>query len=356
MPTIDLGYVIGPQGPQGNPGATGATGSQGNPGPNQVTGSTSTPLNGVLQGNGSKISAAGEDLFPRNGSANIVRSAAVYDAVHEKPNPNLLINAYFVGGGTGRGVFPVNQRGKSQYDEKGPTIDSWENNNASTAIALANDYVRVSGSSGTFLQRTPISAAAMVGNTITCSAIARGSFRFNISIGTTHRSSYFTTEDLQWEIISWTYTFDEVPSNDYFAFWLNTDSAQTYGYADIVALKVEYGRMETLGFLKNGVIYVEEPTSYDYELVKSQLNSKAGLYAAQPSGSGDPLAGVGMATLAMIARAEYGAKPSGSSIASGKLFCWRGQLYKATATITTSTNITPGSNCTQTTLAAELNM
>jgi len=32
-------------------------------------------------------------------------------AAVEGINPNLLRNWYFVGGGTGRGVFPVNQRG-----------------------------------------------------------------------------------------------------------------------------------------------------------------------------------------------------------------------------------------------------
>jgi len=36
-------------------------------------------------------------------------------AAVEGINPNLLRNWYFVGGGTGRGVFPVNSRGKTSY-------------------------------------------------------------------------------------------------------------------------------------------------------------------------------------------------------------------------------------------------
>lgn len=40
--------------------------------------------------------------------------------------PNLIDNAYFVGGGTGWGVFPVNQRGKTQYAELANMFDRWK--------------------------------------------------------------------------------------------------------------------------------------------------------------------------------------------------------------------------------------
>ena len=42
-------------------------------------------------------------------------------------NPNLLDNAYFVGGGSqlGDGVFPINQRGLTSYPSSGPCIDRW---------------------------------------------------------------------------------------------------------------------------------------------------------------------------------------------------------------------------------------
>lgn len=57
-------------------------------------------------------------------------------------NPNLLDNAYFVGGGSqlGDGVFPINQRGLTSYSWSGATcIDRWY-------IFSANDTVTLSAS------------------------------------------------------------------------------------------------------------------------------------------------------------------------------------------------------------------
>ena len=82
MPIIDLGSVVGPQGPQGATGATGATGAQGNPGPNSVGTSTSTTINGVLAGNGSKVVSKTVDSEPNSSHAsNLITSAAVADAI-----------------------------------------------------------------------------------------------------------------------------------------------------------------------------------------------------------------------------------------------------------------------------------
>lgn len=40
--------------------------------------------------------------------------------------PNLLDNAYFLGGGTGWGVFPVNQKGQTVYNQIGDLFDRWK--------------------------------------------------------------------------------------------------------------------------------------------------------------------------------------------------------------------------------------
>lgn len=144
MPTIDLGYVVGPQGPQGVAGATGATGAAGSPGPNQVTGSTSTTLNGILQGNGSVVSALQSDSTPTANSNNAIRSGAVYSALNKKINPNLIDNWFFVGGGTGNGVFPINQRGQLNYSGLSKYFDRWEGI-SSTEAAISSSGVTVSG-------------------------------------------------------------------------------------------------------------------------------------------------------------------------------------------------------------------
>lgn len=54
MPIIDLGSVMGPPGQDGV-GTKGDKGDRGPDGPSQVTGSTSTTLNGLLYGNGSTV-------------------------------------------------------------------------------------------------------------------------------------------------------------------------------------------------------------------------------------------------------------------------------------------------------------
>lgn len=354
MPTIDLGYVVGPQGPQGATGATGATGSQGNPGPNQVTGSTSTTLSGVLQGNGSKVSALASDSTPTEDSTNLVRSGTVYNSLNRKTNPNLLRNAYFVGGGTGWGVFPVNQRGASSYSGAVFGIDSWKNDNSDCLTTLFSGYVRLknsstSGASPSMINQYGISdAVSLADKTITMSALYKGNFRFNFTIGSTvHRSNYYDSEG-DWALAILTYTFAESPTRPTMIFFVSNAQDSPGLTTDFKALKVEIGSQQTLAHKENGVWVLNEIPDYETELLRCQT--------AQQSNYADDLANMMVAMGGMIARVEYGLKPSGSSIASGKLFCWRGQLYKATATISTSTNINPGTNCTQTTLAAELNM
>jgi hypothetical protein len=81
MPVIDLGRVIGPQGPQGETGAQGIRGETGLPGPNQITISTATPLTGVLTGNGSAVGVMSVDNAPTEDSNNLVTSGGVYDAI-----------------------------------------------------------------------------------------------------------------------------------------------------------------------------------------------------------------------------------------------------------------------------------
>ena len=137
MPTIDLGLVVGPQGPQGETGPAGATGAtgpagptgatgptgpagpqgetgpQGDPGPNSVSSSTGTLLSGILKGNGSYVTTAtagtdyGTYSKPAGGiptsdlasvdstpdsshTGNLISSAGVADALAGKANASLI--------------------------------------------------------------------------------------------------------------------------------------------------------------------------------------------------------------------------------------------------------------------------
>lgn len=61
-------------------------------------------------------------------------------------NPNLLDNAYFVGGGSqlGDGIFPVNQRGQTSYTGGGTTFDRWRLSSGGS-MTLAPEGVSVNG-------------------------------------------------------------------------------------------------------------------------------------------------------------------------------------------------------------------
>ena len=78
MPTIDLGSVVGPQGPQGN---TGPQGEQGIAGPSLISTATQTTLNGVLAGDGSIVGVRGVDAYPVNLSTNLITSGGVSAAL-----------------------------------------------------------------------------------------------------------------------------------------------------------------------------------------------------------------------------------------------------------------------------------
>lgn len=101
MATLDLGLVVGPQGPQGATGPTGPQGIQGEQGPqgiqgptgpqgaqgekgdtgadgpNRITASTETTLSGALVGNGTTVEARSIDTTPTANSASLVTSGGV---------------------------------------------------------------------------------------------------------------------------------------------------------------------------------------------------------------------------------------------------------------------------------------
>lgn len=71
---------------------------------------------------------SGEEMDQRLAAAGVLGAASTPQAALANlgagVRPNLLDNAYFVGGGTRWGVFPINQRGQSAYTS-GYGIDRW---------------------------------------------------------------------------------------------------------------------------------------------------------------------------------------------------------------------------------------
>lgn len=90
--------------------------------------------------------------------------------------PNLLDNAYFVGGGSqqGSGQLPINQKGKTSYADSvyAYTIDRWKASSALSAL-LDDDYVQISaaGTTGWFEQFNVDLIDKLAGKTVTISAL-----------------------------------------------------------------------------------------------------------------------------------------------------------------------------------------
>lgn len=277
MPTIDLGYVIGPQGPQGATGATGATGAAGAAGPNQVTGSTSTTLNGVLQGNGSRVSALSSDSAPTANSNNLVRSGAVYNALQAKPNPNLLDNWYFVGGGSqqGGGQFPINHRAQITKTGQGAFIDRWFNTSIDTTSELQSDGLVVTASSnGAAYIQQDIEWESLRGQTVTYSALYSNSGTVGFATGTgtiptAAGSSTITVVNFN----------PQVPNGAGCGLYVMASGALraqigiTAGHTlKIIAVKLELGSMQTLARQVNNVWTIIDAPNREEQLLKCAIS------------------------------------------------------------------------------------
>ena len=149
MPVIDLGRVIGPQGPQGDTGAQGIRGEQGLPGPNQVTNSTATPLTGVLTGNGSVVGVESIDEAPTADSTGFARSGGTDKAIKGRVpvyglGKNLIRNWGFAN--------PVNRRSGSSYTSAGSSavyaIDGWRIAHGVVTLSDGSINIKFNNSAG----------------------------------------------------------------------------------------------------------------------------------------------------------------------------------------------------------------
>lgn len=293
MPVIDLGSVIGPQGPQGVAGQTGAQGVQGNPGPNQVTGSTSTTLAGILQGNGSTIQAVASDTKPVEGSTNIVRSGAVFSAQQKHPRPNLFDNPFFVGGGTGNGTFPVCQKGWAGSAARSLTgagylVDRWYSYSADQVTTVAADGVHIlNNSAAAIIQQWVELPTLPVGTALTTSVLFKGQLRIRDSFsGSTRGTSYYDTAGSAGLLTLTTTVGAGGPASGSYAWFTAPQGIET----TIYAVKLEIGPDQTLVSADDqGNFFLTEIPNYEVELAKCQrymlvLNPAQTTY--NPMGSG----------------------------------------------------------------------
>lgn len=293
---------------------------------------------GILKGDGAGgVSAATPgtdyqapltiDAAPTANSTNPVQSGGVYTDVRTRvPNygkgKNLLRNWYFVGGGTGRGVFPVNQRGQSSYS--GPyAIDGWHGVNVSQTT-LASGYI-TTASSTYWQDASPEILKMLLGKSVTASALlADGTLVTGTAV---YRTSYSGNNVYNYDAQGFLQYGVTNSGAGYQCLRLKPDS--------YVAVKVELGTEQTLAHQENGVWVLNEIPDYEYELYRCITST------ADPS---DTYANKSLATEQQLAYVETGTTAS-RNYTAGEYICWNGLLYTAdTAIASGATSYTSGGN------------
>lgn len=175
---------------------------------------------------------------------------------------NLLHNWYFIGGGTGRGVFPVNQRGQSSYSS-GYSIDRWRISSEYYTAALSSTGItltKTSGGAALFGQKL---SGLDLNQTYTFSAIVNGTLCIY--------TGEFDGNYLE-------FTVDGVKFRLYMILDTNKPEVRIYcttataGVLTITAVKLELGTEQTLahneGTTENPVWILNEIPDYEEELIK----------------------------------------------------------------------------------------
>ena len=235
---------------------------------------------------------------------------------------NVLHNAYFVGGGTGRGVFPVNQRGAASYTASNYSMDRWKFNAGGTLTLSADGISWTTG--------------RVIYQYIDPSVVSRltGKVTFSYYDGTTIYSlnsafsSYTSVGSLSVSFNRSTHIL-----------YIKMDTSTT-----IKAVKLEPTPTQTLGHQVNGAWVLDDIPDYEQELIKCQIST---------ADSTDTYANKTLATEQQIAQSQVG-NTANRNYAVGAYFCWNGLLYRAISPISSGATLTVNTNCVQTTVMNEL--
>ncbi len=229
---------------------------------------------GVFSGLAEKQDALTFDSYPTEGSLHPVRSDGVFSGLQRRANRNMLRNWYFRGGGTGRGVFPVNQRGQTGYTGT-LNIDGWANMNSATTVTLTADALRVSGGASNGYIRCLIEEVPI--GKLTYSALVKGAGAGYIGLQSWNHGSTstiaggtttFSNPGNAWTLI--TGTFDAAAADNARAFTMRVNAGTSY---DILAVKLELGEEQTLAHRENGAWMLNEIPNYEEELFRCMTNT-----------------------------------------------------------------------------------
>lgn len=266
MPQIDLGQVVGAQGPQGIQGPQGAQGIQGPAGP----AATINGVNALTIEAGANIDLAQEggtatlsvptDSTPTADSTKPVQSGGVLAALNNKPNRNLLDNWYF--------PMAVNQRGDTSWTNGGYHLDRWFIE-ADADGAIDSDGFHI-GSGVTVIQKRPLEEANnLLGKTVTVSCLlSDGSFGFTTGDipNEIPAGSIGVSANIKAGVIFGVSLFGNAKSYQFGRISNNSGNEIV-----VVACKTEFGPQQTLAHQdEDGSWVLNEIPDYGEELAKCQ--------------------------------------------------------------------------------------
>ena len=171
-------------------------------------------------------------------------------------NPNLLINSYFIGGGSqqGAGYFPINQRGQTSYTGAEYGIDGWK--------TVGNATVTLNTTGISFTAISPSNLRQIVGNsnldglTLTASGLYKSitsGYLYSIIIRDSQGTEIARTSNVDSAGIA-KITFQVPSGSGNISFEFNS---QIEGTFEILGAKLELGPVQTLAhqdYLGNWVL------------------------------------------------------------------------------------------------------
>ena len=191
------------------------------------------------------------------------------DSIPTYVRPNLLDNAYFVGGGSqqGGGQFPINQRASASYTSTAFSIDRWYKANSTGTVSLSASGMTVAGtgSGWALLDQHIENFTDLFGKKVTLSVLTSSGLE---SVTYTMQSSLPGSET-KWAGTSTVgNVVAEIRANASYIFVrLASKNASP---ATILAVKLELGFTQTLAHQENGVWVLNEIPNFQQELAKCQ--------------------------------------------------------------------------------------
>lgn len=228
------------------------------------------------------LGAMQTDATPTLGSTNPVQSGGVYSSIQTVNNsivrPNLLRNAYFVGGGSqlGDGIFPVNQRGQQSYSNNAYTIDGWILTKGT--VNVKSDCVQfVSNSDAAYKRfRLRLGAPLVAGQTYTLSLLCKknsGAAYIRLLYGSTSVMPGGSKEipaNSGVQLVTNTVTVPTGQDYENGVEILVMNASSNTADVDMYAWKLELGDTQTLAHQENGAWVLNEIPDFGAELAKCQ--------------------------------------------------------------------------------------